>query len=97
MSNVPASHPLAVSSEFRHHKGRHFVFRVSPCLDFAPTDPGDVPDGFSNVEVFDVRLSMCQAIAAVRHYNREQLATGQGNRSWAVMIFRPKRTKGGAK
>ncbi len=72
--------------------GRHTVYVGTLPDGYRPTSPIYLPDRLTSLEVLERDLTMCQAIALVRHHNRRQMAGGDAR--WAVFGFCPK--KGGA-
>jgi len=77
----------------RSHKGRHAIYTGRLPEDLRPVSPIELPPRLADVRVLDSGLTLCQAVAVLRHHNREQLAAESPNRQWAILAFAP---KGGA-
>jgi len=74
-------------------RGRHAVYVGRLPEDLRPGTCIELPERLSDVRVLESRLTLCQAVAVLRHHNREQLTAENPNRQWAILAFSP---KGGA-
>jgi hypothetical protein len=74
----------------RSRKGRHVLYVGRVPEDFLPGSPTELPQQLTELRILDSGLSLCQAVAVLRHHNRERLGPGGGDRQWAILAFRPK-------
>jgi len=63
--------------------------------DFRPETPWEIPPRILSAEVADVHSTLNQAIAAARHFNRQQLDAGSADRRWALVAYCTAPSKGG--
>lgn len=68
-------------------KGRHRVYVGVVPVDFHPTSPADIPNGFLRFEYTGVKHSLTAASRVAHRFNRHQMANGTPGRLWAVALF----------
>ena len=74
-------------------RGRHAVYTGRLPEDLRPVSPIELPPRLADVQVLESHLTLCQAVAVLRHHNRQQLAAAAPGCQWAILAFAP---KGGA-
>ena len=86
-STVPASH----EAPRRRKRGRHVVIVGELPKDWTPADCADVPpDGLRHSETLASGVTLAQAIAECRAFNRDAMRQWERGGLWAVICFRSK-------